>query len=226
MSLSQLTPLIRLTKASTFRLLYTLEQTGHVRKDEEGRYSIAHDMRLSVHEKLVRDLREAAVPRMRELVREYRETTGLAVLFENHIEVVEVIESPQTVHMGNTIGRILQPHASSLGKCITAFQPEKVREHLLRSYGVSAMTANTITDEGALDREFAHIRELGYATDRGETCLDGYCFGAPIKAADGRVFAAVSVSMPVSRLGPDQRQRSLAGGIRDAAAAISKALRF
>jgi IclR family acetate operon transcriptional repressor len=146
------------------------------------------------------------------------------MLFVNHIEVIEVIESPQTVRMGNTVGRILQPHASSLGKCIAAFQPDPFREHLLRSYGVSRYTENTITDENLLDREFKTIRQLGYAEDRGETCIDGHCFGAPIIGPDGGVFAAISISMPVSRLGSAEYQAHAVERITENAKQISRAL--
>jgi DNA-binding IclR family transcriptional regulator len=35
--------------------------------------------------------------------------------------------------MSQTVGRIIPPHASSLGKAITAFQPEAVQERLPRT---------------------------------------------------------------------------------------------
>lgn len=57
----------------------------------------------------------------------------LAVLFDNHIEVVAVIESPDLIKMSQTVGRIIPPHASSLGKALTAFQPEAVQERLPRT---------------------------------------------------------------------------------------------
>ena len=224
LSLGDITATLKLTKASTFRLLYTLEHAGYIRKIEDGRYMVAHDIRRGMQDRLGDMLLRAARPVLRDLTREFRETTGLAMLFVNHIEVVEVFESPQTVRMGNTVGRILQPHASSLGKCITAWQPDSLREHLLRSYGVSQYTANTITDENRLDREFRNIRQLGYAEDRGETCIDGHCFGAPILGPDRGVFAAVSISLPVSRLGDHERQAVLVKRIVESADAISRTL--
>ena len=57
--------------------------------------------------------------------------------FENRIEVVATVESPHLIRMGNTVGRILPPHASSLGKAVTAFQREEVRDRLF------AATAST-----------------------------------------------------------------------------------
>jgi IclR family acetate operon transcriptional repressor len=224
LALNQLTHKVGLSKPSVFRLLYTLEETGYVVKDQEGHYSLKHDIRPSVREKLHGALLKIASPVLRELTREFRETTGLAVLFDNHIEVIAVVESPQTVRMGNTVGRILQPHASSLGKCITAFQPEQRREHLLRSYGVNRITKNTIVDENALADEFRRIREVGSALDRGETCLEGQCFGAPIRNPEGEVFAAISISVPVSRLGTPTHQARILERIVAAAARISKSV--
>ena len=126
--------------------------------------------------------------------------------------------------MGNTVGRILQPHASSLGKCIIAFQAEQHREHLLCSYGVNLITKNTIIDENELADEFQRIREAGSALDRGEPCLDGQCFGAPIYNPDGEVFVAISISLPVSRLGTPVQQARILERIVTAAAQISKSL--
>src|SRR5574341_1041703 len=90
--------------------------------------------------------KQIAMPCMKELSREFRETVSLAFLFENHIEVVEVVESPQKVQMGNVVGGVIPPHASSLGKSITAHQPEGRREKLLRAYGICQFTPGTITD--------------------------------------------------------------------------------
>lgn len=224
LGLNDLAQKLKLSKPSTFRLLFTLEETGYVDKDQEGRYTLKHEIRPSLRERLHAALLEAASPLLRKLTREFRETTGLAVLFDSHIEVITVVESPQTVRMGNTVGRILQPHASSLGKCIAAFQPEDRREHLLRSYGINAITANTIVDENALAEEFRRIRELGSAMDRGETCLEGNCFGAPIFSPEGDVFAAISISLPVSRLGSPAYQSRILERITSTAREISRAL--
>jgi DNA-binding IclR family transcriptional regulator len=219
-SLTELAAAVKLTKTSSYRLLCTLGTAGYVERNQEGRYSLRGQSRSGGRDKLIAALLQVSAPYMRELTREFRETTGLAALFDNHIEVIAVIDSPQIVRMGNTVGRILQPHASSLGKCITAFQSEQRREHLLRSYGVSAITGSTITDETVLAQEFADIRRQGYATDRGETCVDGYCFGAAIRDGKGDVIAAISISVPRTRLETMPRERII-GAIKGAAEAIT-----
>jgi IclR family acetate operon transcriptional repressor len=132
----------------------------------------------------------------------------MAVLFDNHIEVVSVLESSHMIRMGNTVGRIIPPHASSLGKSITASQSEERRDTLLRSYGLHRFTASTITDESELKSEFERIRERGYATEKEESTPDGFCFGAPVWHEE-RVIASISLAFPKMRLPARKDQDAL-----------------
>jgi IclR family acetate operon transcriptional repressor len=224
MALNELTLLVKLTKTSLFRLLYTLEFEGAVEKDATGRYSLKANPAKPMNRHYLETVLDAGTAQLRDLVREYRETASLAFLFDNHIEVIAVVESPQIVRMGNTAGRILQPHASSLGKCITAFQRDERREHLIRSYGITAITPHTITGEQALHQELEQTRGRGYGLDREETCAGGFCFGAPILAPDGFAVAAISVSVPKQRLGASAAQQKLIESVRQAAGRVTAAL--
>ncbi len=197
---------VGLTKASAFRLLYTLESLQYLSKSPDGRYSTPpHAMLRNGSESL------------EELAREFNETVSIAALFENHIEVLAVFESSQLIRMGNTPGRILPPNASSLGKAVSAFQPPEVTERLVRSYGIQGYTSQTITDEIALRDEFARVREQGFAEDMEESALGGRCFAAPILGAHGHAIGAVSLSMPMIRFrGDEHRQTVLAAVLRTA----------
>jgi len=222
MALHQLSSKVALTKSSLFRILHTLETAGYVEKTADGRYVVSIDRRPLIPTSLLTRLLRIAAPHLRELTREFRESTALGVLFDNHIEVMQVVESPQVVRMGNTPGRILQPHASAIGKSIAAFQTEERRERLLRSYGILRMTPKTITDETQLREEFRRVREQGYALDSEETTLEGQCFGGPIMMSDGEVLAAISMSLPKTRVGSAERKQQLIAGVIRTAQAISK----
>ncbi|HAX45034.1 MAG TPA: IclR family transcriptional regulator [Bryobacteraceae bacterium] len=224
MSLHEMASLVKLTKTSLFRLLYTLESEGAVDKDAGGRYTLKANPAKQAARVHLEKVLELGSAQLRDLVREFRETASLAFLFDNHIEVIAVVESPQIVRMGNTVGRILQPHASSLGKCITAFQREERREHLIRSYGINAITPQTIVDEQALHAELEQIRLKGFGLDRAETCSDGFCFGAPILAPEGNAVGAISVSLPRQRLGAQSAQQKLIDSVKRAAGAVSAGL--
>jgi IclR family acetate operon transcriptional repressor len=224
--LQELTARLGGAKASVFRLVRTLQAAGYVCRNDLGMYLLSPDVRALVPTQFVRPLIRAAEPCLKNLVREFRETASLAALFDNHIEVVAVVESPQMIRMGNTVGRIIPPHASSLGKSITAFQTEERRERLLRSYGIYQYTPHTITDELKLRAEFDRIRAQGYATEREESHLQGCCFGVPVLAEDGTAIAGISISMPVMRLNGTEQEARLLAALRKAAETISTDLRI
>jgi IclR family acetate operon transcriptional repressor len=217
LSLMEISALLRLTKASAFRLLYTLEALHYLSKSPDGRYFA---LPRGNHHELV----QCATEPLERLSMAFGETASMAALFENHIEVLTVFESPQLMRMGNTPGRILPPNASSLGKAIAAFQSPEITEKLLRSYGTYPFTTHTITDEIALREEFARIRQQGFAEDCEESISGGRCFAAPILRANGHAIGAVSLSMPLIRFRAEERE-AIVSAVRETAAAIERALK-
>ena len=212
---------VGLAKSSVFRLLHTLEVSNYVERTAEGAYGLSADLQVWGDGKRVTDLVDAALPHMRTLSREFGETITLAMHFDNRIEVVATLDSPHLIRMANTVGRILPPHASSLGKAITAHLPDDIVERLRRSYGTHRFTEHTITDEVLLKQEYERVRTQGYSTDAEESVLEGCCFGAPIRAADGTVIAAISLSLPKMRLVDAALQDQIIAAVRAAAANAS-----
>jgi IclR family acetate operon transcriptional repressor len=224
MALKDIAALIGLGKASTLRLLRTLEGLGYIHRDEHDNYycervwpTMKQQMRLTA-------LRQCAQPVLAQLNAELGETVAMAFLFDDVIRVVEVIESTHHIRMSNYRGGIIQPYASSLGKSITAFQTPEVAQRLLYTYGIFALTPNTLTDFRAIQDDLAAVRERGYAWDREETVLGGICCGAPVQMPDGEVFAAISMSMPKARF-TKQIEEVLPQMMKDYAAEIARGLK-
>lgn len=217
-SLVQLTEAVGQSKSSVFRILCTLETKGLVERRPGDLFVLSRSGFSIQSNRLLEQVRRVAQPGMRELSREFRETVSLAFLRENHIEIVEVIDSPQRIRMYNVVGGVIPPYASSVGKCITAHQAEPLREHLLITYGLHAFTPRTITNVSLIEDEFRRVREQGYAVDREESTLGGYCFGAPIWVSPDRVAAALSLSLPEGRLTDERR---IVDAIRRTARSIS-----
>ena len=175
--------------------------------------------------KRVTDLVDAALPHMRTLSREFGETITLAMHFDNRIEVVSTLDSPHLIRMANTVGRILPPHASSLGKAITAHLPDDIVERLRRSYGTHRFTEHTITDEVALKQEYERVRAQGFSIDAEESVLEGCCFGAAVTGPTAIVIAAISLSLPKMRLRDKAMQKQIVAAVREAAAQTTTALK-
>lgn len=215
---------LRLSKTSTFRILRTLETTGYVILDGRGQYKLNPGTRTVAPTQGVNRLVRVAMPHLNALNLDLTETASLAALFENRVEVVAVVESPQDIRMSNVVGHILPPNASSLGKVITAFQPPAQRERLLRSFKIYRFTDRTITDQKDLVREYDTIRLQGFAVDREECALGGICFSVPVFGANEQVLAAISVSMPTTRLQNVEQEKSIVTTLHISAKQLAKDL--
>jgi IclR family acetate operon transcriptional repressor len=218
-SLSDITRKTRLPKSSVFRILRTLEVAGYIERSSGDRYAISPAMAAQVSNGLAHKLVRAALPFVQGLNREFRETVSVACLFENHIEVVLTVPSPEKIQMSNVLGGIIPPYASSLGKCIVAHQPESCRHRLLSTYGITPFTPKTITRELELNKEYEKVRKQGYSIDLEETAVGGCCFAAPIYYGD-KVIAAISISVPKMRC--QSQERFIKAVVSPAAAITSK----
>jgi IclR family acetate operon transcriptional repressor len=220
-ALAEVARQVKLPKSSVFRTLRTLEIAGYLQRHEDDRFSPAPGTEFG-HNQMVRQVVAAAEPLMKSLSQEFRETISLAFLFHNRIEVVAVIDSPHRVAMGNTVGDLIPPHASSLGKCIAALQPEPQRTRLLRTFSMVRFTPRTVTDEMELRRDLEVIKKQGYATDMEESVMGGCCLSSAILAANGQAIAAISISMPKLRF---LHQKRLVMGLKDATRSVTQLLK-
>ena len=223
-SLHQIALSIQLSKTSAFRLLRTLESSGCLSSLGSGEYQLAVGIHSVVPTLWLARLLRVARDRIQELNRNLGETVSLAALFDNRMEVVAVIESPQIIRMSNVIGHILPPNSSSLGKVITAFQGDALREKLLQSYGSYRFTERTITDRRELQEEYRRVREAGFATDREECVPDGLCYAVPIFNARQEVKVALSASFPKTRVRGAEHENAIVKALRTASEQISAEL--
>ena len=210
-SLAELSRTVGLGKPSTLRLLRTLEGLGYVHRENGNarlrRLPDAMESGVPSPAPMNASLKAEAEEAMRNLAVETGETVSLAGLFEDHIRVIHVLESPRLMRMSNYVGRILQPYASGLGKAVTAYQPHEVRQRLVSVYGLYQFTQHTISDPARIETELGRVRDSGFAYDLEETVEGGCCVAAPIRMSDGSVRAAISVSQPKNRYDEAKRER-------------------
>ncbi|MEO6801698.1 MAG: IclR family transcriptional regulator [Granulicella sp.] len=221
LQMNEIAERLRLSKTSTFRMLRTLETLGYVSCDGRGRYMLSPGIHSVTPAQWVGRLVSVATPHLHALTLEFSETASLAALFDNRVEVVAVIESPHVIRMSNVLGSILPPNASSLGKVIAAFQPELQREKLLRCFKIYRFTEHTIIDQRDLNLEYDHVRAQGFAIDREECTLDGVCFSVPVFDGAGHVSAAMSMSIPKTRVRDVEHETLVIEALRAATTSLS-----
>jgi DNA-binding IclR family transcriptional regulator len=85
-------------------------------------------------------------------------------------------------------------HALALGKVVLAMAPPEVVERYVQA-GLRRFSAHTITDPDALRDELREVRRRGFAIDCEEFDKDFCCIGAPVLDPQGRLLAAIGISM-------------------------------
>lgn len=196
-TLGMLADHIGVHKSTALRLVQSLERAGLARKREDGKYTLGTRL-LSIASKALEDfdLRDVARPYLTRLNHSCGHTVHLASLIDRDIVYIDKYEGNSSIRMYSRIGKTASLYASGVGKVILAYQGEPQLGDLIAKIDFQRHTSETITNEHGLRKELAAIRERGYGFDRGEFEDIIHCIAAPIRAADGSVASAVSISVP------------------------------
>jgi len=226
LTLSELARRAGAHKSSAFRLLSTLQAHGFVQRSPAGRgYCLGWKLVELAGRLLARNgLRELAAPFMEELAENSGEIVHLSVLDRGEIVYLDKRGRSQPLTVSTMIGGRSPAHASAMGKVLLAGLPAGEFGGQLGSRPLRRFTPTTITDRRRLAQELAAIREQGYALDNEETFPGIRCVAAPLRNAEGRVLAAISVTAPTQRMGA-RRQAQIRKWVTDAAARISERIR-
>lgn len=204
LSLRDISQKTDLPESSAFRILLTLQKRGYLSQEPDGTYVLTPRVLLGRLREGAEHFRLLARPHLEELATQLNETTSLAHLFEDYIQVLDTIETYHQIRVSNRRGRIIPPHCSAMGKSIVAHQSPEQADRMLEVYGLHKRTEHTVVDRQALKRELEMVRLEGTSTDREESMLGGICIGSPIIVPNKPVVAAISVSTPVNRMSSEQ----------------------
>jgi DNA-binding IclR family transcriptional regulator len=222
LSLADLAARTGIPRATAFRLLSTLEQSGFLAKDH-GAYQLG--IKCFVLGNIVAgglDLRETAHPHLVALRDTTRETTQIAILDHWQVVYLERVLSPFPAGLMRTrAGAILPAYCTGLGKTLLAYSPEADVGAWAARQKFPALTSHTITSAKRLLRELRVIRERGYGIDDEEREKGVRCLAAPVRNHNGDVVAAVSVAGPTDRMPQDLAGTEIAAAVVAAARAIS-----
>ncbi|MEU3415704.1 MULTISPECIES: IclR family transcriptional regulator [unclassified Streptomyces] len=192
-------------KSTAFRLLGVLENRGLVAQAKDrGKYYLgAGVLRLAGAAAVRLDISQEAVPVCREVADELGETVNIAVLDDDAAVNIMQARGTAAVTAQNWLGRRTPLHATSSGKVLLAHLPPTLREGLL-ARPLTRFTDRTVTGAAMLRAELEAVVRQGYGVTVEELEPGLAAVAAPVRAHDGEVIAAISVSGPVYRLDADR----------------------
>lgn len=196
-----------LPKATLLRFLSTLVNLGYVYRDPSDLYSLTLKMfSVGSHGLEHIDLINVANPIAQELCDTLGETVHMGVLEEEEAVYVLKKESSFTIRMYSRVGKTIPLYCTAIGKVFLSDMTEKELSTYLANVHLKPFTPNTLRTSEALRMELAQIRERGWASDNEEHEMGTLCIGSGIRDYTGRVVSAMSVSWPLFRFNPEEKE--------------------
>ena len=187
LSLAQFAERTQLYKSTVLRLLASLEHAGLIRRQEDGRYALGPEIaRLHALYAAAFSLDRVVLPVLRELVAATGESAAYHVRQEQGEHWARLclyrIDSPHEVRDHVRAGDLLPNDRGSGARVLIAFGPEAERPR------------------GAKERKlYEEIRAQGYCAMVGDRSAELAGISAPVFHADGRLAAALTLTMPAHR---------------------------
>ncbi|AVV40782.1 IclR family transcriptional regulator [Streptomyces sp. ID05-04B] len=195
--LGQVADRLDVHKSTALRLLRTLHEHGLVYRQSDQRYRLGARLFALAQEAMENlDVREIAHPHLVRLGEACGHTVHLAVYEDGEVLYIDKVESRYPVRMYSRIGRPVAVTVAAVAKLLLADLPEPERRAVAESLDYPLYTARSTPDAPAFLRELRKVREQGWATDLGGHEESINCVAAPVRGADGRVVAALSISAP------------------------------
>ncbi|WP_316230622.1 IclR family transcriptional regulator [Bradyrhizobium sp. SZCCHNR1051] len=223
--LSDLAVRAGLSTSTVHRLLTTLEKRRFVQFDRmESKWHVgAQSFAVGATFTRRRNFVALAIPYLRRLRDQSRETANLAVVDDESLMVLMRLDSREIMRSLTKVGGRLAMVASGMGKAVLATYSDDDVNGIIHRQGMPRLTEKSIIRASDLFRELDTIRRQGYAVDDEEARIGLRCIAAVVHDSCREPLAAISVSGLASRL-TDERVAVIGAMVRDVAAELTAAL--
>ncbi|MEX0277556.1 MAG: IclR family transcriptional regulator [Ruegeria sp.] len=197
MSLTELGNASSYNIATVHRLATFLVSMGYI---ERRGADLKYFMTLKIYElgqkaNRGRDIKDIALPILKELSRETGKTVYLMMRDKNCAVCLARVDSNTAIKvLVVDEGEKLDLHVGAGPRVLLANLNDGEIESLIKSSRLEARTENTITNRDVLREDLARVREQGYAVGMEDVVQDVASLGCPVRNAGGDVVAAISVS--------------------------------
>lgn len=198
-TLTELALALNAPKSSLFPILRTLLDRKYIQLDRQSnRYYIGiSSYALGASFTGNQSAMDFILNVMESVVKSCKETCQLGVLDRGNVLYIRKVDSPQPIRMISHVGNRLPANGTAIGKALlSGLSNEEVRG--LYADGLPRLTNHTIVDFDTLLDQLEEIRKTGIAWEREESTDQLYCWAVPLYRG-GRIFASLSVSVPLFR---------------------------
>ncbi len=227
LSLTEISRRTSLSKTTAFRLARTLVHLGYMKQDQETEKYFLTARVLNLGYSLLEgmEMRELAVPYLKELSAQCGETVNMAILDGKELVYVERLKTQQIININLHIGSRLPLYNTSMGRALIAYQPGQ----WLRKY-ISELPAQAKEYSEKRGRKLLDIlrqaRKKTYAINNEDLARGLRSVATQIRNHKGEVVAAINIAVPSARVSLDELEKHYAPQLLVAAQQISAALGY
>ncbi len=205
MTLTELATAMKAPKSSLFSIVHTMEDRRYIMIDAaSGKYKLGLRAYIIGASCTSQGGFEPLIAIMNSVTEKTEETCQFGILEGGNVLYVAKSDSPQPIRMISHVGTKLPANATAIGKALlSGLTDEDLRE--LYHAGLEKLTEHTISDIDVLIGQIDGIRDGEIASETEESTPQMCCFAVPIHQ-DGKVTAALSVSVPIFRCPEEKKQ--------------------
>ena len=197
LGLTKIADLLNLNKATTYRLLATLEERGYVERVPEGRkYRLGvRAFELGFYFQNQLEVRKLALPSLRDMVDHTGEAAFLCIREGDEAVCIERVEAEYQVNIFSLRVGGRQPlHCGATPRALlSGMNDEQLAAYAART-GLPASTPDTLSTLGSLLQDVQQTRRLGYVVSMNDVVTGIAAVGAPVYDHTRDVAASISLS--------------------------------
>lgn len=223
LSIKQLAELTGFPPSTVHRFLQVFKEFGIVEQDPETKnYRLGPQLlRMGLQVRGLLDLREAALPVLKELTARTGEDSYLTVVQGKMGVFLERVEGPHPVKVIELVGKEMPLHRGAARKVLLSFMDDDFIQAYLREIKETQGAPNPAD----LLEEIKKIREKGYAVSRGDYLNYGIGIAAPVRDFSGTVKASIGIIGIKERL-TDEQLNWLIQEVKEAARKLSRKMGY
>jgi len=185
-----------MTRATAFRLVYTLEADGYLKRaPHSNAFQLGMNLLSLGFEYLGSlDLVEVARPVLEDLRDRADASAHLGI--QDGREIVYVLKAPSRHRLRSnvTVGTRMPIHTTTIGHALMFDSSLAELRQLFKGVNLRERFAHAPADADALYKELAAQRSMGYVAYRSRFAEGLHSVAAPVRDASGRIVAGVNVS--------------------------------
>lgn len=223
MTLSEIARRVGLSPAAARRSLITLTTLGYVGQNGKRFHLRPKVMSLGSGFYFAARIDEFLLPELRQFVETHGDASSVATLEGTEVVYIAHHSTQRARRASAVVGARYPAHATSLGRVLMAGLADADLDARLARMEPVPLTSRTVTDKAEIRRLILKARDEGFATTVDQLDYGITALAVPIRAADGRVVAALNSSGYTGMVTPEDLVAARLPDLRAAAARLSAA---